>query len=59
MHARTTMQMRVTAAPSASPPPCGEGMGVGVPKLSAAGGTTLPLTPPRQGEGNTLRLGAP
>ena len=37
-----------------SPPPCGEGLGVGGTQEGGARGFTPPLTPPRQGEGNPV-----
>ena len=37
-----------------SPPPCGEGSGVGVSFSAVICGATPPLAPPRQGEGNQL-----
>ena len=44
-----------------SPPPCGEGMGVGVRVEACVGACifTPPLTPPRQGEGNPVERVSP
>jgi hypothetical protein len=45
-------------APTGSPPPRGEGSGVGGTRAGDARGFTPPLTPPHQGEGDLLALAA-